>query len=117
MPNLIPIIALIVATLSLLVACISLYAAYRSFESAPAKVVHELLTGMSNLEDEVVALGGKYKKMAARFAGLHSNGRNQYSDNGEASESTADAMQPGETPAQWKARMRLKIHRGEIKHS
>lgn len=117
MPGLIPILALTFAVLSLIIACASLYACVQSYKTAPRKVIHKLAKDISEMDDDLATLQAKYKKMSARYAGLQSNGKNQYTKDPETPNPGPDAMQEGETPAQWKQRMRLRLHRGEISHS
>jgi hypothetical protein len=64
-------------------------------------------------------LEGKWKKLNANYASLRAEMRNDVREpeDKQTEEDDVDTrMRPGETPQDWKARMRRAMHNGRLKH-
>lgn len=95
------------------------WAISRLNQSAPRKVVNELLELMSDLDARHDRLEGKYKKLNANYALLlarekrHANGED---DEADESGTVDTKIRPGEDLVAYKARMRALMAQGKLKH-
>ena len=115
LPVLIPIL---IHTITLAIAILALVVARGAHNTSPAKVVQELLDMLENWEVRQDRLEGKWKKLNANYASLRAEMKQApESPEPESEEDDVDTrMRPGETPQDWKSRMRRAMHNGRLKH-
>lgn len=86
-----------------------------AYRTSPRTAINELLGVMEKFEAHLDQNDGKWKKLNANYALLLAREKS----NGSAPDETADSdtgMKSGETPDQWKTRMRKKLAAGGLKH-
>ena len=113
-------IHMVIHSIELILILSALYVAKRAYETSPRKVIDELLEVLDRLEVKVDRNEGKWKKLNANYALIlarqKANGLDTESDAVEPDQSSETSMKAGETPEQWKARMRQQIAAGSLKH-
>lgn len=111
--------AFVVALIALGFACLSLWLSKRAYDTAPRKVIIELLDVLSDMEGRLDRLDGKWKKLNANYASLRSTvNRGRPPANGEDSDDDAldTHMRPGEDALSYKERIRKLIRQGKLSH-
>jgi peptidoglycan hydrolase CwlO-like protein len=113
-------IPILIHSLVLFLAILAIVYARLSYNTAPRKAVTELLAAMEEFETRLDRLDGKWKKLNANYASLRAETKT--TRNGAANVHDEDGddvdtrMRPGESPAEWKSRMRRAMQNGRLKH-
>jgi peptidoglycan hydrolase CwlO-like protein len=113
-------IPILIHSLTLFVAILAVIYARLSYNTSPRKAVTELLAAMEEFDARLDRLDGKWKKLNANYASLRAETKT--TRNGAANVDDDDGddvdtrMRPGESPAEWKTRMRRAMQNGRLKH-
>ena len=112
-------IPIVIHSVTLLIAIAALVVARGAYKTSPRTVVNELLEIMGEFEARLDRNDGKWRKLNANYASLRAEGRTpvrEPEDKQDDDEDVDTRMRPGETPQDWKARMRRAMHNGRLKH-
>jgi peptidoglycan hydrolase CwlO-like protein len=113
-------IPILIHSLVVFLSILAIVYARLSYNTAPRKAVNELLAAMEEFETRLDRLDGKWKKLNANYASLRAETKTTRNGAANVDEDDGDdvdtRMRPGESPAEWKSRMRRAMQNGRLKH-
>lgn len=95
---------------------VALVFTYRAYDSAPARTTRDLIRIIEELDETVVGLEGKQKKLNANYALLLAREKSNNKKPEVDEDSVDTSLQPGENLIDYKRRMRKLIAQGKLRH-
>ena len=104
------------STISLIAAAIALWLSRRNIR-LPKRKLDAIETALGDIDYAIESLRSTDKRLNARIGMREARAKlAEQTDEAERQLPLAVDQQPGETPEQWKRRMRAAIHTGALKH-